>query len=96
MKTSEVISILATSVRPREAKDQKRYDEAIRMAIEALKAQSLVPAQMSGTSDAVSRQAAIDALMEQFKRNPTIAIRAKTDGGRLAIRTARTQHYSLR
>ena len=27
--------------------------------------------------DLISKRAAIDALMEQFKRNPTIAIRAK-------------------
>ena len=37
MKKAEAISILATSVRPREAKDRARYDEAVRMAIEALK-----------------------------------------------------------
>lgn len=37
MKKAEVISILAASVRPREAKDRARYDEAVRMAIEALK-----------------------------------------------------------
>ena len=37
MKKTEAISILATSVRPREAKDRERYDEAVGMAIEALK-----------------------------------------------------------
>ena len=37
MKKAEAISILATSVRPREAKDRARYDEAVKMAIEALK-----------------------------------------------------------
>lgn len=37
MKKAEAISILAASVRPREAKDRARYDEAVRMAIEALK-----------------------------------------------------------
>ena len=37
MKKAEAISILATSVRPREPKDRARYDEAVKMAIEALK-----------------------------------------------------------
>lgn len=37
MKKAEAISILAASVRPREAKDRARYDEAVKMAIEALK-----------------------------------------------------------
>ena len=37
MKKAEAISILATSARPREPKDRARYDEAVRMAIEALK-----------------------------------------------------------
>lgn len=37
MKKAEAISILATSVRPREAKDRARYDEAVKMAIKALK-----------------------------------------------------------
>ena len=37
MKKAEAISILAASVRPREAKDRARYDEAVGMAIEALK-----------------------------------------------------------
>ena len=37
MKKAEAISILATSIRPREAKDRARYDEAVKMAIEALK-----------------------------------------------------------
>ena len=36
MKKAEAISILATSVRPREAKDRARYDKAVKMAIEAL------------------------------------------------------------
>lgn len=37
MKKAEAICILATSVRPREPKDRARYDEAMGMAIEALK-----------------------------------------------------------
>lgn len=37
MKKAEAISILATSIRPREAKDRARYDEAVKMVIEALK-----------------------------------------------------------
>lgn len=36
MKKNEAISILATSVRPREQKDKARYDEAVKMAIDAL------------------------------------------------------------
>ena len=36
MKKAEAISILATSARPREPKDRARYDETVRMAIEAL------------------------------------------------------------
>ena len=36
MKKNEAISILATSVRPREQKDIARYDEAVKMAIDAL------------------------------------------------------------
>jgi len=36
MKKNEAISILATSARPREPKNRKRYDEAVKMAIEAL------------------------------------------------------------
>ena len=43
MKKAEAISILAASVRPREAKDMARYDEAVRMAIDAIcKACSMV------------------------------------------------------
>ena len=37
MKKDEVISILATSARPREPKNRTRYDEAVKMAIEALR-----------------------------------------------------------
>lgn len=36
MKKDEAISILATSSRPREPKDRARYDEAVKMAIDAL------------------------------------------------------------
>lgn len=36
MKKDEAISILATSLRPREPKDRARYDEAVKMAIDAL------------------------------------------------------------
>ena len=78
MKKAEAISILATSVRPREAKDRARYDEAVKMAIEALKC-SETPKSSERTSetaqadhtadiskkvcvDTISRQAAIDAL----------------------------------
>ena len=37
MKKNEAISILATSVRPREPKDKARYDKAVKMAVDALK-----------------------------------------------------------
>lgn len=37
MKKDEAISILATSQRPREPKDRVRYDEAVKMAVDALK-----------------------------------------------------------
>ena len=37
MKTEEAISILVNIPKPREAKEQKRQNDAIRMAIEALK-----------------------------------------------------------
>lgn len=36
MKKNEAISILATSLRPREPKDRARYDEAVKMAVDAL------------------------------------------------------------
>ena len=36
MKKNEAISILATSARPREQKDRERYDEAVKMAVDAL------------------------------------------------------------
>lgn len=37
MKKNEAISILATSVRPREPKDKARYDKAVKMSVDALK-----------------------------------------------------------
>ena len=139
MKKAEAISILATSVRPREAKDRARYDEAVKMAIEALKcsetpkssertaktaqdaqdkdldwtilSKSIIPnlvpagvvagivqnqihlvskkvertaetAQNTSSScahenDVIFRKAAIDAVVDEFKRSPTPAIRAK-------------------
>lgn len=104
MKKAEAISILAASVRPREAKDRARYDEAVRMAIEALKCsetpksseqnaetaqadhiadtgkmaeQTAEIAQNVRDEDLISRKAAIDAVIDEFKRSPTPAIRAK-------------------
>lgn len=56
MKKTEAISILATSVRPREPKDRARYDKAVKMAIEALRC-----SETPKSSDCISRQAAIDA-----------------------------------
>lgn len=46
--------------------------EALDMAISALAKDINVP-----SNDCVSREAAIDALIEGFRRSPTIAIRAK-------------------
>lgn len=37
MKKNEAISILVTSVRPREPKDKARYEKAVKMAVDALK-----------------------------------------------------------
>ena len=36
MKKNEAISILATSVRPIEQKERARYDEAVKIAVDAL------------------------------------------------------------
>ena len=85
MKKAEAISILATSVRPREAKDRARYDEAVKMAIEALKCsetpksseRTAETAQNVQNEDLIQRKAAIDAVVDEFKRSPTPAIRAK-------------------
>ena len=64
MKKDEAISILATSLRPREPKDRARYDEAVKMAIKALNC-----SEIPNSSDTISRQAAIDALkkMQTYK-----------------------------
>ena len=70
MKKTEAISILATSVRPREPKDRARYDEAVKMAIEALKCsetpksseRTAETAQNVKDGDSVFRQAAIDCV----------------------------------
>ena len=68
MKKTEAISILATSVRPREAEDRERYDEAVGMAIEALKC-----SEIPNSSDSISRQAEIDALDIAIERYGEIA-----------------------
>ena len=83
MKKAEAISILATSVRPREAKDRARYDEAVKMAIEALK-RSETPKSSERTAesaqnasscahenDLIFRQAAIEALARMMPRSYT-------------------------
>ena len=64
MKKDEAISILATSLRPREPKDRARYDEAVKMAIDALNC-----SEIPNNSDTISRQQAIDALraMQTYK-----------------------------
>lgn len=70
MKKVEAISILATSVRPREPKDRARYDEAVKMAIEALKCsetpksseRTAKTAQDVKNGDLIFRQVAIEAL----------------------------------
>ena len=72
MKKAEAISILATSVRPREAKDRARYDEAVKMAIEALKCSETPKssertdesAQNVQNEDLISRKDAIDEITE--------------------------------
>lgn len=51
--------------------------EALCVAISALQAQDLQPICNELAKDTISRQAAIDALIEEFKRTPTVAIRAK-------------------
>ena len=79
MKKTEAISILATSVRPREPKDRARYDEAVKMAIEALKCsetpksseRAAETAQNVSDSDLVSRKAAIEALARMMPRSYT-------------------------
>ena len=65
MKKNEAISILATSSRPREPKDRARYDEAVKMAIEALKQPDTNCSEFPNSSDTISRQAAIEALGEK-------------------------------
>ena len=83
MKKAEAISILATSVRPREAKDRARYDEAVKMAIEALK-RSETPKSSERTAetaqntsscahenDVIFREAAIEALARMMPRSYT-------------------------
>ena len=70
MKKTEAISILATSVRPREPKDRARYDEAVKMAIEALKCSETPKsseriaetAQNVQNGNLISRKDAIDAV----------------------------------
>lgn len=72
MKKAEAISILATSVRPREPKDRARYDEAVKMAIEALKCsetpksseRTAETAQNAQDEDLISRKAAIESIRE--------------------------------
>lgn len=64
MKREEAISILATSVRPREPKDQKRYDEAVQMAIEALKAQDNPD---TATGDIIYRRDAINEVCKMLR-----------------------------
>ena len=67
MKKAEAISILATSVRPREAKDRARYDEAVKMAIEALKQPERTQERTeTHACDLIDRQAAVDAIYHHF------------------------------
>ena len=63
MKKAEAISILATSVRPREAKDRARYDEAVKMAIEALKC-----SETSKSSERTSETAQADHIADIGKK----------------------------
>ena len=79
MKKADAISILATSVRPREAKDRARYDVAVKMAIEALKCSETPKsserpaesAQNVQNGDLIQRKAAIEAIngmIDRFER----------------------------
>lgn len=67
MKADEAIEILKTW---KITGDESH--EALDMAIEALAKDINVP-----INDCISREAAIDALIEGFRRSPTVAIRAK-------------------
>lgn len=69
MTAKEAITLLSQLSAGIEGVLDMHYAEAIDMAIEALKAQE--------KTDPISHQGAIDALMEEFKRIPTTAIRAK-------------------
>ena len=79
MKKAEAISILATSVRPREAKDRARYDKAVKMAIEALKCSETPKsserpaesAQNVQNGDLIQRKAALEALAMMMPRSYT-------------------------
>ena len=62
MKKAEAISILATSARPREPKDRARYDEAVRMAIEALKC-SETPKSSEQTAESTQEMSRLDDII---------------------------------
>ena len=72
MKKAEAISILATSVRPREAKDRARYDKAVKMAIEALKQPERTQERMeTHACDLIDRQAAIE-IVDRYNKSHMI------------------------
>lgn len=74
MTSDEAISILTSLQEPEAWEPQvtEKVFTALQMAIEALAKDINVP-----SNDCISRKAAIDTLIEGFKRSPTIAIRAK-------------------
>ena len=72
MKADEAIQILKTW---RNTGDKAH--EALDMAISALQELKNSSQELKNSSDLISRSDAIDALIEEFKRAPTIAIRAK-------------------
>ena len=71
MKKAEAISILATSVRPREAKDRARYDEAVKMAIEALKC-SETPKSSERTSETAQPDHTADVSKKVERTDETV------------------------
>ena len=71
MTPEEAIDVLQEKISPCVA---GKWKEAVDVAISALQAQDVPEINVGGT---VSRRAAIDALMDEFKRVPTTAIRAK-------------------
>ena len=90
MKKAEAISILATSVRPREAKDRARYDEAVKMAIEALKSseQTVESAQNVQDEDLISKLSEIRSEYNCFDEDGEPQYRALSEAIRILSQLA--------